>query len=86
MTIGQNKQKKGLRLEINGDVDMLIKGNMHQHITGDYVVECATFRQITKTDHIVTAQKIIEAAMTRHTTEAPDIVHNQGLYQSDENS
>lgn len=86
MTIGQNKQKKGLRLEINGDVDMLIKGNKHEHITGDYILECTTFRQITKTDHVVTAQKIIEAAMTRHTTEAPDIVHNQGLYESDENS
>lgn len=86
MTIGQNKQKKGLRLEINGDVDMLVKGNMHQHVTGDYVLECSAFRQITKTDHIVTAQKIINAAMARITNEAPDIVHNQGLYSSDENS
>jgi hypothetical protein len=86
MTIGQNKQRKALRLEINGDVDMTIKGNKHEHITGDYVLECATFRHITKTDHVVSAQKIIESAMTRHTTEAPDIVHNQGDFQSNENS
>jgi hypothetical protein len=86
MTIGQNKQKKGLRLEINGDVDLLVKGNMHRHVTGDIIDECATYRMVCKTDYVVTAQKIIEAGMTRHTTEAPDIVHNQGLYESDENS
>jgi hypothetical protein len=86
LTIGQNQQQRGLRLEINGDVDMLVAGNMHQHVTGDYVLECATFRQITKTDHVVSAQKIIHSAMTRITHEAPDIVHNQGLYISDENS
>lgn len=86
MTIGQNKQQKALRLEINGDVDMLIKGNKHEHITGDYVLECATYRHITKTDHVVSAQKIINSAMTRLTNEAPDIVNNQGIYISDENS
>jgi hypothetical protein len=86
MTIGQNKQQKALRLEINGDVDLLIKGNKHEHITGDYILECATFRGTTKTDHVQSAQKIIQSAMTRHTTEAPDIVHNQGDYVSDENS
>jgi hypothetical protein len=86
LTIGQSSAKKGLRLEINGDVDLVVKGNMHQHVTGDYILECTAFRQITKTDHVVTAQKIIEAALSRHTTEAPDIVHNQGSYISDENS
>jgi hypothetical protein len=56
------------------------------HVTGDTIWESATHRAIAKTDYIVTAQKIIEAALTRHTTEAPDIVHNQGTYESDENS
>ncbi len=65
---------------------MTVKGNKHEHITGDYILECATYRQITKTDHVVTAQNIVEAALVRHTTEAPDIVHNQGLYSSDENN
>ena len=86
LTIGQSSAKKGLRLEINGDVDLVVKGNMHQHVTGDYILECTAFRQITKTDHVVTAQKIIEAALARITHEAPDIVSNQGSYRSDENS
>lgn len=86
LVVGQDVGKKGIRLEVNGDVDMTVRGNKHEHITGDYILECTNFRQITKLDHIVTADKIIEAARTRHTTEAPDIVHNQGQYISDENS
>ena len=86
LTIGPNAQGKGLRLEIRGDVDWTIKGNFHCHVTGDTIWESATERRIAKTDYIVTAQKIIETALTRHTTEAPDIVHNQGVYESDENS
>jgi hypothetical protein len=86
MTIGQNKQQKALRLEINGDVDMTVKGNMHRHVTGDLIDECATYRMICKTDHVTSAQKIINSAMTRITNEAPDIVNNQGDFVSDENS
>jgi hypothetical protein len=86
IVIGQNNEKKGIRLEVNGDVDLTVKGNMHQHITGDYVLEATTIRTIAKTDYVLTAQKVIEAALTRHTTEAPDIVNNQGLYESDEDS
>jgi hypothetical protein len=86
MTIGQNKQGKGLRLEINGDVDWTIKGNWHVNVTGDMIHECTTYRLNAKTDAVVTAQKIIEKALARHTTEAADICHNEGQYASDENS
>ena len=86
LTIGPNAQGRGLRLEIRGDVDWTVKGNFHMHVTGDTIWESTTHRAIAKTDYIVTAQKVIESALTRHTTEAPDIVHNQGLYSSDENS
>jgi hypothetical protein len=86
LTIGPNIEGKGLRLEIRGDVDWTVKGNFHCHVTGDTIWESATERRIVKTDYILTAQKIIETALTRHTTEAPDIVHNQGSYESDENS
>jgi hypothetical protein len=82
LTIGQSSAKKGLRLEINGDVDMMVYGNMHQHVTGTYTLECAQFRGVTMTEHVQTAQRIIEAALARHTTEAPNIVHNQGSYIS----
>jgi hypothetical protein len=86
LTIGTNAEGKGLRLEIRGDVDWTVKGNFHMHVTGDTIWESATHRAIAKTDYIVSAQKVLEVALTRHTTEAPDIVHNQGFYESDENS
>ncbi len=82
----KGKGGKGLQLEIIGDIDITHIGNLHWQTTGDWVTECTAWRHVTKTDQVFTAQKIIEAALTRHTTEAPDIVHNQGLYQSDENS
>ena len=86
VTLKPNTQGKALRLEIQGDVDITHKGNLHWHSTGDWITECSTWRHATKTDIIFTAQKIQQVALARHTTEAPDIVHNQGLYESDENS
>jgi len=86
LVIGQNDEQKGLRLEINGDVDWTINGNFHLLVTGDTVWESTTHSQITKTDHVVCAQKILHTALARYTSEAPDIVHNQGRYQSNENS
>ena len=78
MTIGQSNAKKGLRLEINGDVDLMVKGNFHQHITGDYILECANFRQVTKLDHVITAQNINETALAIHLSQAPQILNNSG--------
>jgi len=86
ITIQPNKQGKALRLEINGDIDITHKGNLQYLCTGDFITECTTLRHITKTDEVRSAQKIIHSALTRCTIEAPDIVHNQGLYQSDEDS
>jgi len=78
LTIGQSAAKKGLRLEINGDVDLLVKGNMHQHVTGDYILECANFRQITKMDHVVTAQQMNHTALAVHLVNSPQILNNEG--------
>ena len=86
VTIGQNTQQKSLRVEFNGDVDWLIKGNFHLQVTGDTVWESSTHTHICKTDYITKAQKTITSSMVRHTVEAPDIVSNQGLYSSGENS
>jgi hypothetical protein len=55
-------------------------------VTGDTVWESTTHRHNVKTDYIIAAQNITEKAMVRHTTESVDVIHNQGLYQSDENS
>ena len=86
MTIGMNNQKKALRMEFNGDVDWLIKGNWHTVVTGDIVTEAVNVIQTAKCDYITRSQNHISKAMVRHTTEAVDIGHNQGLYTSDENS
>ncbi|MGH2508904.1 MAG: hypothetical protein ACRDHZ_16085 [Ktedonobacteraceae bacterium] len=82
LTIGPNKQQKGLRLEIRGDVDWTVKGNFHLNVTGDMVVESTAYQQIAKTDIVTHAQNQIRSALVRIVDEAPDIVHNQGLYAS----
>jgi hypothetical protein len=86
MVVGVNNQGKSIRLCLQGDLDLTVNGNMHLNVTGDIVQECNAFRNIVHTDVITTGQKIIDAALVRHTTEAPDIVHNQGLYVSNANS
>ena len=71
---------------IDGDIDISQRGNLNYYCSGDATLEYTTRRQIVKTDNVETQQKKISASLVRDTTEAPDIVHNQGLYQSDENS
>ena len=78
LTIGQSNSKKGLRLEINGDIDLMVKGNYHTHCTGDVIFECTNFRQITKCDHVLTAQNINETALAIHLSQAPQILNNSG--------
>jgi hypothetical protein len=86
ITVKPNKQNKAIRLCIIGDVDITHQGHFQYLCTGDVITEATTRREITKTDKVETQQKKISASLTRDTTEAPDIVNNQGLYQSDENS
>ena len=78
LTIGQSDAKKGLRLEIRGDVDMMVYGNMHQHVTGDYLLECANFRHITKGNHVSTAQNFNRTALAVILDQAPMILNNSG--------
>lgn len=86
ITIGPGKSGKALRIEFRGDVDWVIKGNYHLNVTGDYVVQATTIQTIANTDIITKAQKQTHMALAQITHEAPDIVHNQGLYVSDPNS
>jgi hypothetical protein len=86
ITILPNAQGKAMRFNIIGDIDITHQGNLQYHCTGDMVTEATTSRSIVKTDRIETQQKAISSSLARDTTEAPDIVNNQGLYQSDENS
>jgi hypothetical protein len=86
ITIKGNKQGKAIRLMIQGDIDVTHQGNLNWLSTGDWTTECTSWRHITKTDRVFTQQKAISSSLVRDTTEAPDIVHNQGLYLSDENS
>lgn len=86
ITIKPNTGQRAIQLSIVGDVDITHQGNVHYLCTGDGVFEFTAYRRIVKTDVVTTQQKRVSASLTRDTTEAPDIVHNQGLYQSDENS
>jgi len=86
ITILPNAQGKAMRLNIVGDIDVTHNGNVNWQSTGDLTTEFTTIRSIAKTDRIETQQKAISSSLARDTTEAPDIVNNQGLYESDENS
>jgi len=86
ITIKANKQGKAIRLQIDGDIDITHSGNLQYYCSGDVITEATARREITKTDKVETQQKKISASLVRDTTEAPDIVNNQGLYVSDENS
>lgn len=78
LTIQANNSGKALQIELIGDIDIVHKGNLQYLCTGDMVTECTTLRHVSKTDTIMTQQKSITASLTRHTIEAPDVVHNQG--------
>lgn len=86
MTIGSNNQGNGLQLDIVGNLNIAVKGNYHLNVTGDYVIEANSKREVIHTDSVLTAQKIINMGLARITNEAPDIVNNQGTYTSGANS
>jgi hypothetical protein len=84
MTIGMNKQKKGVRLEIDGDVDIVIKGNLHLNVTGDTIFETVRNLTIAKISDITRSLTIQDFAQVLHTSEAPQggIINNEGLYDT----
>jgi hypothetical protein len=86
IVIKPNTGQRAIQLSIVGDIDVTHMGNIHWLTTGDGIFEYTAYRRIVKTDVVTTQQKRISSSLTRDTTEAPDIVHNQGFYQSDENS
>jgi hypothetical protein len=78
ITIAANNSGKALQLELLGDIDIVQKGNFQFLCTGDLVTQCVTWNHVSLTDTIFTQQKLVQSSLTRHTVEAPDIVHNQG--------
>lgn len=86
ITIRPNTGQRAIQLQVIGDIDVTHQGNLNWLSTGDWITEQTSWRNITKTDRVFTQQKAISSSLTRDTTEAPDIIHNQGLYDSDENS
>jgi hypothetical protein len=89
ITIAANNKGKALQIELLGDIDIVQQGHLQVLTTGDWITECNSWRHISKTDTVFTQQKSIFASLTRHTIEAPDIVHNQGSQvpaPGDENS
>jgi hypothetical protein len=86
LVIRPNNKGAAINLEIDGDVNCLLKGNLNFQTTGDWITECTTWRHITKTDRVFTDQKSVEVSLARSTRESASIVNNEGLYSSNENS
>jgi hypothetical protein len=82
LVVGMNKQGSALQVEFHGDVNWIVNGNFHLNVTGDTVFESATHYHNVKTDIITKAQNHTSVALVRHVSEAPDIIQNQGLYDS----
>lgn len=80
MTVGRNNQKKGIRLEINGDVDIAIRGNLHLNVTGDITTESCRDLTLAKLSSITRSLNIQDFAQVRRTNEAPDFVNSQGTH------
>lgn len=79
LTVGSNNEGRGVQLEIVGDVNMAIKGNWHVHATGDIVFDAmGSIFSLAKKENIMKGTNIRQAALVQHTSEAPDIVHQQG--------
>src|SRR5208282_382092 len=78
ITIAANNSGKALQIELLGDIDIVQKGNFQFLCTGDLVTQCATWNHVSLTDTIFAQQKYHSTSLTRHTTESPDIVHQQG--------
>jgi hypothetical protein len=85
LTIGPSQQGKALRIEFRGDIDWTVQGNFHLNVTGDSVFESTTHTHIVKTDLTTKALNQYHVALVQHVTEGPEIVNNQGLYNSDPN-
>lgn len=87
MTVGELKQKgKSIRLEINGDVDIAIRGNLHLNVTGDITTETCRDLTLAKLSSITRSLKVQDFAQTLRTNEAPEHVNHQGGYPPSEES
>jgi len=69
-TVG-NTKGKGIKLEINGDVDLGIKGNLHLNVTGDIFVEGVRISNIAKLMMVNKSVVKIEKMLVAHNIEAP---------------
>jgi hypothetical protein len=75
-TIG-NAKGKGLKLEIDGDVDIAIKGNLHLNVTGDIWVEGVRINNIAKLMMTNKSLIKIDKMLVAHNVESPIVNSNQ---------
>lgn len=73
----------GIKLEINGDIDLTIKGNLHLNVTGDIITECVRSVTVAKLMMVNKSLSIVSAANIAHINNAPEIINNQGYYESE---
>lgn len=75
-TIG-NTKGKGIKLEIDGDVDLAIKGNLHLNVTGDIWVEGVRINNIAKLMMTNKSLIKIDKLLVAHNIETPIQNNNQ---------
>jgi hypothetical protein len=80
LVIGPNNQGKALRVELTGDLDLAINGNFHLEVSGDFITSATNIVTNSKISNISTSTQHIRSSLVRDTTEAPDIINNQGTY------
>lgn len=73
---------RGLKLEIDGDVDIAIKGNLHLNVTGEIITEARSRLAVVKGSDMVKAIMIQKFANAFITHEAPRIQNNEIYYVS----
>lgn len=82
-TIGSiTSTPKAVRLEMNGDVDITINGNLHLNVTGDIIVDGVRILQTAKIGIVNKSLVIVNAANVAMLESAPQRQFNQGGLQA----
>jgi hypothetical protein len=86
ITIGMNNSGKSLAVTFLGDLDVLVKGNYHLNVTGDFITQASSIQTLSNTDIISKAQNQIHTALSQIIHESPSLTNSQGLYSSSPNT
>ncbi len=79
LAVGSNSNGQALQLEIIGDANVVVKGNLQHYVTGDYVLDVnGSIFMSSKKDFITKAVNHRDLSLVQTTREAPDVTDQQG--------